>query len=232
MINAAPPQRNGSETVFFDLDGTLVDSCPGIEFSVRAAVRDVLPSQRVPDLRPFIGPAIDRIIQRALAVEDPALIKALCEAYRQSYDHEGWQLANLYPGVIDTLENASARGWRCVLLTNKPVVPTRKMIAHFNLEKYFSAVLAPGMLPNIKRSKPQALHAYCEEAGLLGRPGWVAGDSHDDAEAAERCGFEFIACRYGYGEAARQREFPVAAVIDCLTQIIGVIEDRNESRYL
>lgn len=221
-------EPNHKKYLFFDLDGTLVDSEVGIAFSVRFAARQVLSSENVPDIRPFVGPSIDEILRRALSIEDPHLISALCHAYRESYDQEGWQLSSLYPGAVDTLEAASERGIQCVLLTNKPIIPTTKMVAHFKLEKYFSSVIAPGMQPGIALPKPQALHVYCQQRCLLGQSGWVIGDSRDDAEAAARCNFGFIACRYGYGDAARQKEFPVTEVIDCLSEVHKIMENKYE----
>ena len=51
----------------FDLDGTLVDSIPGIEASVSAAIAEVAPRLSAPSLRTFIGPPIRTMLERALA---------------------------------------------------------------------------------------------------------------------------------------------------------------------
>ena len=50
--------------VFFDLDGTLVDSLPGIQFAVEAALHDS--GMRAPEtpLKNLIGPPIRSILQQ------------------------------------------------------------------------------------------------------------------------------------------------------------------------
>lgn len=45
-------------TVIFDLDGTLIDSLPGIEASTRHAVAECLPDRVLPSMRELIGPPI------------------------------------------------------------------------------------------------------------------------------------------------------------------------------
>ena len=67
-----PPQA-----ILFDLDGTLVDSLPGITWAARAALAEVQPGSELPDLRPLLGPPIREIFLRVLPDALPAMLTAL-----------------------------------------------------------------------------------------------------------------------------------------------------------
>ena len=56
--------------VIFDLDGTLIDSLPGIEFSVKAAFEACGVSGTTNDLRSKFGPPIRTILAQACKVTD------------------------------------------------------------------------------------------------------------------------------------------------------------------
>ena len=57
---------NPIRNVIFDLDGTLVDSRSGIEYSVRAALGAVFPGRSYPGLRLHIRIPIRRIFSEIL----------------------------------------------------------------------------------------------------------------------------------------------------------------------
>ncbi len=61
-----------TRNVLFDLDGTLIDSLPGIEFSVDCALAECSLPPRRRELRPLIGPPIRAIFSQLLgrAAED------------------------------------------------------------------------------------------------------------------------------------------------------------------
>jgi phosphoglycolate phosphatase len=80
----------GLQAALFDLDGTLVDSLPGIAFSVDAAIAESgLPVRRT-DLRPLIGPPIREIFRQLLPQADALHLSSLEAAFRTSYDTGGW----------------------------------------------------------------------------------------------------------------------------------------------
>jgi phosphoglycolate phosphatase len=105
----------------FDLDGTLVDSLPGIQYSIDAALA---PSQRcINDLSARIGPPIRSILQAATGASTKDLDE-MERLVRTSYDSEGWRKTVRYPGATEMLASLHARGSRLFIITNKPRRPT------------------------------------------------------------------------------------------------------------
>ena len=77
--------------ILLDLDGTLVDSWPGIEYASQVAVRATLPGKVMPELRPYMGPPIREMFRQALQEESVEVIIELERQFRASYDGEGWR---------------------------------------------------------------------------------------------------------------------------------------------
>lgn len=199
---------HGVRQVFFDLDGTLVDSFPGIEFSARAAMAEVLPDRASPDFRPFIGPPIREIFRRALDRPDEPTLGRLEAAFRQSYDHEGWLRTTPYPGVRETLRQLSGHGLTGHVLTNKPRPPTLRILQHLELVGFFAEIITPEFRSPPYATKLEAALDARRRLGLAGGDAVVVGDSPDDAAAAAGCGFGFVAVTFGYGGVHRQLTAP------------------------
>ncbi len=189
--------------IFFDLDGTLVDSLPGISFSATEALARVCPGKTIPDFSPFIGPPIRDIFQLALQAEDVDLLDRLCLAFRQSYDSQGWTKTKVYPGVNRVIASLYDSGMICRVLTNKPLVPTLRILRHLSLDGFMSEVITPDKRSPGFASKIEAALDAQSRHSLTGTCALVVGDSSDDGAAAEACGFQFAAVTYGYGAAHR-----------------------------
>lgn len=193
--------------IFFDLDGTLADSFPGIDFSARRAMAEVFPGRPAPDFRPYIGPPIREIFRRALPENDPLVLEALNTAFRRSYDGEGWARTVTYPGVLETLAAVRAKGYRCHVLTNKPLQPTVRILRHLGLMPHLSEIIAPESRQPPFGSKVEAALHTRDRLGLATGEAMIVGDSTDDAAAAAACGFQFVAVTYGYGNVAQTTEY-------------------------
>ena len=128
--------------VIFDLDGTLADTHPGIAEAFAAAMGEVLPQRSIPDFMRHIGPPVRHVFRQALACEDEALLDARNAAFRHHYDNGCWQNSNPYPGIPGLLGFLNNHGVDCSVLTNKPALPTAKIIDHLNLRPHFSAIIS------------------------------------------------------------------------------------------
>jgi phosphoglycolate phosphatase len=205
----------------FDLDGTLVDSQRGIVEAAAQAVAAVLPGRPIPDLRPFIGPPIREIFRRSLGIDDPVLLARLTARYRSAYDEEGYKFATLYDGVGAVLRTLADRRLSCCIVTNKPIVPTERMLVHLGIRAFFSDVAAPDSEQPHFDSKAQMVRALLERAGLLREDSVLIGDSEDDAQAAFETGISFMAVAYGYGSATQGSRYPCIAKIVHISQILN-----------
>lgn len=191
-------QKERYPYLFFDLDGTLTDSAPGILNGVRYALqkmgRAVEPASAY---YRYIGPPLLWSFREYAAMSE-AEAKQAQLLYREYYDkQEGWRENRMYDGVPEMLQALKAAGYRLAIATGKPRIPTEPILAHFGLAPYFECVSAA----NDKDLLTKAAVISCAMKMLSASPHEVLmiGDRHHDIEGAAACGVDAMAVLYGYG---------------------------------
>ena len=186
-------------SLIFDLDGTLIDSCPGIQASLAVAfgaAGRVLPAT---DIRTVIGPPIRVIAARI----DPSLneqeLATIEQTYRRVYDGEGWRETVAFPDVLPVLRSLHAGGARLFLVTNKPRIPSRKILEHLLLDPLFDAVLTRDSRTPGYSNKAEMVREIVQSHSLTPESTAMVGDTREDEEAAEANNLSYIHAAYGYG---------------------------------
>ena len=217
----------GITTVIFDLDGTLVDSHPGIARAFGKALEEKLPGRDLPDFSRFIGPPVREVFRNALGCHDELLLNDLNASFRRFYDEEDWKASYPYPGTAGLLEYLTGQGVTCHVLTNKPSLATRKILQHTRMDPFFSEVVSPDSATPPFPTKSAAARHLFREHELDPATTWLIGDSIDDAGAAAALGCSFGAAAYGYGDGALQKQFPVHAILKALPDFRAVFSTRH-----
>lgn len=184
--------------VFLDLDGTLVDSRPGILSSLAHAFASIGRGDLAEgDLTWMIGPPfVDSFAKIGLADPEPAIL-----AYREHYRATGMFDATVYEGVHDMLAVLQDHGCRLYLATAKPHAYAREITAHFGIAPRMTAEFGPE-LDGTRNWKGDLLRHALEITGEVAETSIMVGDRHHDMAAALEVGMTSIAVSWGYGEPA------------------------------
>jgi phosphoglycolate phosphatase len=174
--------------ILFDLDGTLIDSSPGIlaSFGRILAADGLRPA--VPLEAALIGPPLAVTLRRVSGIADEARLAGLVEAFKQDYDTAGHLGTEVFPGVAAGLAQLAAAGARLFIVTNKRMVPTRRILEALGLAQFFA-------------SKAAVTKRILARYGIDPAQALFVGDSDEDAAAARDNGLRFIHAAYGYGAA-------------------------------
>ncbi len=173
--------------VAFDLDGTLVDSAPGLTAAVDSALYALeLPMAGEARVVTWIGNGADVLMERALSwarqeratqraamgkpsvdhddipqAEQLMVLRKLFDRYYAEAAEEG---SFLFPAVADTLGALHAKGLPLALVTNKPTPFVAPILDALDIAKYFTVVIGGDDVKNKKT--PSGSPAACgAEAG-------------------------------------------------------------------
>jgi phosphoglycolate phosphatase len=183
----------------FDLDGTLVDSLPGIVWSIGEALAACgLPPAAV-ELRPLIGPPIRSILSAVSGLSEGHALDRLESAFRASYDAKGWRKAVCYEGVQDLLVDLFTSDTGLWMLTNKPASATGKILRHLKLDAFFEEVVCRDSRWPAYESKTEALIDLTVRRGLPRAECVLIGDTPEDRLAAAAAGMKCLIVEHGYG---------------------------------
>ena len=184
---------------FWDLDGTLTDSAPGITHSVRYAMEQMgQPLEADHDLRCFIGPPLLYSFENYLGLSPEESQRAV-DLYRVCYRAGAILECNVYEGVREVLKELNNRGIICVLATCKPHEFANRIIEHFDLAKYFAFVSGPEM--DGTRNEKHEVITYALQTLNIPSPDVVlmVGDRRDDVVGAARCNMACVGVEWGFG---------------------------------
>ena len=185
--------------VLFDLDGTLLDSLPGIEHSVRHACQVVgVPCPEV-DLRSLLGPPIRIILGRALRIEDERLLDRLESAYRAHYDTEGWNKTNCFAGAREMLETLKDQGRRLFVISNKPLRVSLQILQFERLESFFDRIYTLDSRLPPYGSKAEMIRDFLDVYEVSSLDCLMVGDTIEDVTASAVHGMAAAWMEHGYG---------------------------------
>lgn len=192
--------------VLFDLDGTIVDSAPGITGSLAHTFQELgLPVPSPTELLRYVGPPILDSF-RDLAGFSPEQSQKALSLYRLHYLSDGVFDAAVYPGVPEVLAAIHEHGTPLSLATSKPETPATTILEHYDLLQYFDIVTGASD-DEVRSAKADVVEEALKRLVALGadtsRPVLVGDRSHDvHGAAAHEVPTIFV--RWGYGSPAEE----------------------------
>ena len=184
--------------VLLDLDGTLVDSAPGITACVAHAFGALgLPVPDAVTLRSFVGPPITTSFA---AHGVPAqLMPDAVRLYREAYRAGGMDQVAVFPGIPDALVRLRAAGCRLGVATSKPTVFARPICERLGLAALLDDVHGAPLDEHLSTKAmvvAEALEAAAAHADLTRAV--MVGDREHDVHGAAEHGLPCLGVTWGY----------------------------------
>lgn len=185
-------------TVFFDLDGTITDSKPGILRCIRLA----LDAKHIPyteaQLDLMVGPPF-RVSMRELLGVEGEIVEELIRIYRGEYEIAGWRECRVYDGMEDLFKRLRESGKRLAVATSKPLRFTNKMLNELGLSKYFDFI-GGAESDSSRDSKIEVIRYVMENLKMENGDGvLMVGDRLYDIDGAKLAGMDSAGVLWGYG---------------------------------
>jgi len=184
---------------FFDLDGTLIDSAPGIFNSARYALKKLgFPPPTQEQLNAFIGPPLYRSFMEHCGFSRTDAEHGI-DLFREYYAEHGISECRLFDGIPALLEELTHRGVVCALATCKPHVFAKQLLQTHGLAPYFSCVSGPE-IDGTRGEKQEVIEDAMKRLGI-DTPAEVLmiGDRDNDVLGAARLGIDCAGALWGFG---------------------------------
>ena len=180
--------------IFFDLDGTLVDSSIGIHNGFTYTFEQLgVPSPDAKTIRGFMGPPLETSFASCLPADQ---VETAIQLYRSYYKEKGVYEAQLFPQIKNLLTEL-AQQYPLYITTTKNTPTAIDMTSNFEINQFFDGIYG---------SSPQALHKadVIRQAitthDLAPEKVVIVGDTKFDMIGAQETGIKKLAVTWGFGD--------------------------------
>ena len=204
----------------FDLDGTLIDSRLDLIHSVNAMLRHFGRAELDGDvIASYVGDGAPALVRRALVGagdgDDEAFFRSALEYFLGYYRLHKLDHTTVYEGIPEMLAGLaqSSNGVQRLMavLSNKPVNPSRDIVAAMGLAEYFVRIYGGNSFPT-KKPDPLGVRTILEETGIAAAEALMIGDSSIDVLTGRNAEMWTCGVTYGFAPHSLQEVAPDVVV--------------------
>lgn len=184
------------EAVFFDLDGTLVDSIEDLALAVNYVRRGMgLEPLGRGQVSGFVGDGAKQLLVRSFRDCPRADLPLVFDLWSEYYLDHCLDNSRPYAGVEKLLEGLS--GAPRAIVSNKPKVMVDRIVDGLGWRRFFSVIFGGDSLDR-RKPDPLPLRSAAESLGVGIHKSVMVGDGVPDILAAQRAGCASCAVAYGF----------------------------------
>lgn len=199
----------GFDAVLFDLDGTLLDSAPGIFDSFRHTLAQFGTAATPQQLQRFLGPPLRDSFAQLLP---PGDVERAIAIYRERYAAMSGPLTGVYPGVPQMLAALRAAGYTVCIATSKLQPVAQRLLSEKGLQDAFDFI-GGSAGDTALDTKTAVMRHVLRQPALQGKCAVMVGDRDNDMQGAADCGLPALGALYGYGSAEELAPFAPLAML-------------------
>lgn len=210
-------------TVFFDLDGTLVDSGEGVRNSVVYALNKFgIEVENKDSLSCFIGPPLTVSFKTFYGFDDEKADTGVA-FYREYYKEKGIFEGYVYDGIEECLKRLKDAGKKIMVATSKPEVFAKMVLEKFGIAKYFDFIAGATIDEKTRSNKIEIMQYAFDSCGVLPKDVIMVGDRLFDIEGAKHFGMECIAVLYGYGSREEFEQYGAEYIVSTPSDVADIL---------
>lgn len=189
----------------FDLDGTLFDTLPDIHGALEFALTNNGLKQPllIEHTRSFIGDGLKAFLQKAISAttqlkECP---EHIINDYLTYYGNHCSDKTRPYDGIEELLCKLQINNIKMAVVSNKSEVFVKKILKHYNFERFFAASFGGDSFSDKKPSSIPILSTLeaISASDVAFNNIIMIGDSENDIASGNAAGIKTCWCTYGYG---------------------------------
>ena len=214
------------DAVFFDLDGTVVDSLQDIVDAVNHTMRHFgLPEHTPEQLKPHLGWGVGHLMHSILPDAPEARVEEVLAHYRPYYALHAGDKSQPFDGILPMMARLKGDALALAILSNKPDAAVQPLA-----ERYFSDVvrLAVGEREGVRRKPhPDMVKAAARQLDVpLARCLYV-GDTEVDIDTAKNAGIDCACVTWGFRTRKQLRSAGATVIVDTPEALASYILPSN-----
>ena len=213
------------KVVFFDLDGTLLDTLDDLADSVNEMLREFsCPERSLDEVRLFVGNGMKTLVKRSVPENfDMSRLTSAYEFFRQSYKKNMRNKTRPYDGIVQCLEQLKALGITVAVTSNKNDDAVKGLC-----KEYFGSLvtLAVGAREGVpSKPDPAMVNNVIKELNLEKADCIFVGDSDTDIITAKNAGLKSIGVLWGFRDRETLEKAEADFVISRTEDILKIVTE-------
>lgn len=211
------------KAVFFDLDGTLVNTLADLTNAMNFALEKFGQKQlSQEECRVAIGKGAHAFVSGALPPDRQDLHDDVLGAMWQSYHDSNFAHSRIYEGMVETLDGLRQRGVGLAVVTNKDQAFAEKMLEQFFGAEAFDYIV--GVAPDgIVKPDPTSTLKALGSMGILAQECLFIGDSDVDIKTAGAAGIRSVGVSWGFRSKGELEAAGADIIIDNPREILDLL---------
>ena len=211
-------------SVLLDLDGTLVDSAPGILSSCYSVLRTL----RIEPVEPIdpalvIGPPLAEAMKSLLERYGDSRVAEAVSVYRADYDASGLFKSVAYPGIPAALQDIVNSGAHLFVATAKRTEAARTILKHLDILRFFEGVYGaePG---GALDHKPELIAHILAKHALSATESLMVGDRSYDMLGGQGNGVLTAGALWGHGSCQELQDAGADFLLNTPEDLVPLIQ--------
>lgn len=209
------------DSIFFDVDGTLVDSREDIVGAANHALHALgLPEKKKELIVSYVGTGVRDLIKKSLGAKQASLVEEAVDIFSRYYMAHSHDKSTLYPHVKEILEYFKDK--RKYILTNRYRRFADATLKGLGVRSYFEEIFG-GDDENCLKPLPCVLDKIFLELKLNKARTIVVGDMAIDVKTGKNSGVATCWVTYGLGKPEEIKPLKPDYIIDDILELKEVI---------
>ena len=207
------------EGMFFDLDGTLVDSAPDLHDALVALCGERgIAAPGYETVRAITSRGARAIVSTAFGDQGENVVDAVMPRFLELYADTGTVRTHPFDGIELLLRKLEARGIPWGVITNKAGFLAAPLMERLGYAARSSALVAGDTLP-VRKPHPDPVLLACTQARVAPASCVFVGDDPRDVQAGQAAGLQTIVAGWGYLDPQDARGWGAEAYAETAEQI-------------
>lgn len=205
--------------MFFDLDGTLVDSAPDLHDALVGLCRErEIKAPAYETVRAVTSRGARAIVSTAFGEQGENVVEAVMPRFLELYVDTGTVRTHPFPGIEALLRKLETRGIPWGVITNKAGFLTAPLLERLGYASRVAAVVAGDTLA-VRKPHADPVLLACTQARVAPASCVFVGDDPRDVQAGQAAGLQTIVAGWGYLDPQDARGWGAEAYAETAEQI-------------